>query len=511
MKKRVLPLFLLSVFLLAGCDTLEEVPSSQLSPSNFFETPQDAEAAVIGTYAQMKPNRRYSHHAARLVNMPNPYLLANNNQHRVFSSFSYDATSGSLVNMWFIHYNAIDAASAAVENIPQVDGMDEEQQNALIGEVRFIRALHYFNLVRLWGSVPLAKEATKSTEGLDKAGAPIGEIYAFIVEDLMFAADALPAGRQAGGPDGAGDLGRVTAGAANALLGKVYLTMAGEPLNDDSKLQLAKERLQRVVDSGAYELLDDVKSIFALDNELNEEIIFAVGYEGSGGQGQGNLLAKQYMPPRYSSVGGGGGYKAGYHEDFYAKFDSTDERRNELLLYQYCHWRGCQHLVTYGDPDDPIGRYEPPRGIAQGKFIDTNQNCCNGDTDVPLLRYADVFLMLAEAENEISGPSAEVFNYLNELRERAGAPLFDASADLEGNAWTKESLRHAILMERFRELFFEFKAVYDIRRMGKTEWAVENSYDAQKAGVTYDPKLDLYPIPQRALDQNPSLEQNPGY
>ena len=106
-----------------------------------------------------------------------------------------------------------------------------------------------------------------------------------------------------------------------------------------------------------------------------------------------------------------------------------------------------------------------------------------------------VYIMLAEIENEINGPNSECIGYLNEVLNRANIATLNVNTDSNGNAWTKESLREFIFQERFKELCLEFHEVFDIRRFGRTQWAVENSIDAQNQGVTYEPSMDLYPIP----------------
>ncbi len=153
-----------------------------------------------------------------------------------------------------------------------------------------------------------------------------------------------------------------------------------------------------------------------------------------------------------------------------------------------------------------MGNYKDPNGIASGKYQTPGlAQAVIGPHDVILLRYADVLLMYAEAENALNGPTAEALKYLNMVRQRAGASLYPASG------WTKASLQEAIYWERYMELTYEFHELFDIRRLGKTQEVVQQSVQAQAAGTTYDPKLEIYPIPQRELDANPLLTQNPGY
>lgn len=139
------------------------------------------------------------------------------------------------------------------------------------------------------------------------------------------------------------------------------------------------------------------------------------------------------------------------------------------------------------------------------KYLDPDQNgCCNGDNDMIRYRLADAYLMLAEVENEINGPDALVYDMLDVIRGRAKASLTDRSA-----GWTKETMRWDILLERTKELSFEFQELFDLRRMGYVEETF-NINDVAKTG-TYSSYMELYPIPREEIERNTLVEQNPGW
>jgi hypothetical protein len=144
--------------------------------------------------------------------------------------------------------------------------------------------------------------------------------------------------------------------------------------------------------------------------------------------------------------------------------------------------------------------------MAQHKYIDPTANLVNGECDIIVYRLADAYLMLAEVENEINGPSATAYDLIDVIRARANAPLID-----RGAGWTKETLRDEIWMERIKELNFEFHDLYDIRRLGKLEYYFSFNYWAKTEGVTYSQHYELYPIPIDEMDRNPNATQNPGW
>jgi len=502
--REVVKLTGLSVFLLflfAGCDTLQENPPGELTRENFYESAGDAKAAVVSVYEPWQGNFDWNS-IAQVTFTPSPYATTRVQQFKVFSSYSFDASSGQFFTMWTKIYESINRANAVIDNVPSID-MDEERRASIVAEARFMRALNYFWATRLWGKVPLTLSETTAPSEIPSTRAPIAEVYEAIIADLKAAEKALPAERSSS------TAGRATSGAASALLGKVYLTMARQPLEDGSKLQPAHDKLKEVIDSGTYALQTNYADVFANDNELNSEIIFAIQHS-SASTGQGTQLGAITPPIDWAPATGFSTlYFYGVTEDLYNAYDSTDARPETAAIFSYESTNG--DVVTFNDPEDSVVRYTNGNGLASLKYADLDQSCCNGDADVPMLRYADVLLLYAETENELNGPTSEAFEYLNKVRERASASAYDPSADSTGSAWTQESFRDIIYQERFLELSLEFKSVFTVRRFGRVEESFQESQDIQEAGVSYDPKYDLFPIPQRELDVNTEMSQNPGW
>ncbi|WP_168196313.1 RagB/SusD family nutrient uptake outer membrane protein [Echinicola soli] len=501
MKKIIYSLILM--VLLAGCTTLEEDVFSELSPTNFYTSAADADAAVIAIYNGL--NRRPFHdtYFTSLTFMQAPHSATRAAFRRMYANYSFDASENRILgSYWAAAYDIINRANAAIDRIPSIE-MDENEKASLVAEAKWLRAYNYFNLVRFFGDVPLLLKESTSLEDANPSRAPMDEVYAAIVADLKEGLDNLPPSRGNGEK-----MGRVAAGTAKFLLAKVYLTMAGEPLNDASHLQEAHTLLSDLyANRGEYGfgLLENYADIFDLENELNAEIVFAV--QQSRIEGQGTAMAHMWGPLR-SPFGGTGQYHGGCTQEFYESYDDTDERRDVTWLERY-QLRGANQVVVFGErlPNGALGPYgETRNGMSPAKYQDPEQECCDGETDIIIYRFSDVMLMLAEIENELNGPGAAALGYLNEVRERANATVYDPQA-----ATSQEEFRELIYKERFWEFSFEFHEIFDIRRMGKVQEAIETGFETQLFGTVYDPRYELYPIPLTEIQTNSNITQNPGW
>jgi len=492
--------FILSAIALTfySCEPLDETPFSSISENNIYQNEKDVDIALMGVYSSLNIGIDDLWY---LLSTSGPgesiviRLKGDGTQGRL-SSMNFIAQDGQMHAWWTNFYRGINRSNTIIANIPSA-GLEPELEDQKIAEARFLRGFFYFNLVKRYGGVPLHLEATTdfSDESVKKPRATIEEVYEVIIEDLKYSETRLP-------PEwDAANKGRATSGAGNALLGKVYLNMAGKPLEQEDKYSLAVEKLSEVVQSGEYVLQDNFENIFANDNEFNSEIIFArpnIREEGAGTSL--NFWAGVPNSP-YTIVSQ---YQFGFTEKFYNSFSSRDKRRDITLLYSYIDKEGRE--VTYNDPNNPplLFDYADPNGIGFGKVIDSgNQtSLMTYNSDIIYIRFADVLLMLAEGLNEI-GQSNEALIYLNMVRDRAG---------LENIATTdKNQLLEIIKQERKWELAGEYQEYPDLQRWGDIEKSLSNNEDAIFYGATYDPKMELMAIPQSQLDANENLEQNPGY
>ena len=352
------------VFFTACNDNLSIEPESDLSLGDFYQTQEDVELAVAGVYDALQDYGQYGavYKFIMEVRSDNGYvedLSRSSGQRGAFDIFTEDVNNGFLNDMWVSGYQGIQRANVLLERIVDVD-MPTEVKDTRTGEVLFLRALTYFNFVRIWGEVPLVVEVVNDPfEAFAHERTEVSAVYQQIETDLLRAIDLMPETSQAG---------RATRGAAKTLLAKVYLTQ--------NRYGDAAPQLRDVINTGSYRLLDEYASIFGVANENNEEVIFEVQFK-AGGLGEGSPLANEHAPINANDLVGGIGNTVGDNlptPDLFDAYDAADSRR-ELI----------------GQLDD--GR------LYSRKYVDTPFADGDSDVNVIVLRYADVLLMLAEALN----------------------------------------------------------------------------------------------------------------
>ena len=401
---------------------------------------------------------------------------------------------------------------------------DPGDANIYVAEARFLRAYAYFNLVRLYGGVPIINREIRSLEDDDliyAARATTEETYDFIVEDIKYAEATLPDKWEGG------DIGRISSGTAKAMLGKVYLAMAGAPLNKTEYFDLAASKLQEVVGATNevkynFGLMDNFKDIFSLSNERNKEIILSFGYFVNAVNTNGSIFPFFLFPRGLTSTAEQTSYGLSY--DLFELFDQGDTRRDVTLVERYLYTAPFQNEFDYGDSIifDPVnkkyrnkrngiawGSQTAPNGIAYGKFARDPRPVGGGNnsysTDMVELRFSDVLLCLAEALIE-SGHSGDAMQYIDRVRIRAGVEAYGSLSEADA--------RTAVRKERKLELVGECTTVFDIRRWNvlQEEMAATSVTNiVENTIAAYDPKFNLYPIPQSQLDANVNLVQNSGW
>lgn len=499
----------MAILILISCDDLEEVPHSLLSPANFYQTSGDAEAAIMGTYASMQGGGGgafYQQTFAIFVGGLDDSQQGQNNRWSDPARFNFDATSQDYLNVWRTLYRSVNVCNAAIDNIPDIS-MNVEEQNSLIGEARFMRALAYFNLVRLYGPVPL--EITESIDLSEayKSRSPVVDVYALIVEDLQFAEENIMQAHP----------GRATAGAAKGLLAKVYLTMAGVEgpnAGEASYYQLARDKAAEVLGMG-YSLQADFDQVFDVDNEGNSEILFELEYsrgidgQGSRGpqlRGSGLFWQSTVYHPNLGTIrhgfNTGWGIMVASHK-WCNSVNILDYRRNTTVVTEIEKLDGTFWRVNDDNRGAPIIKWQDP----QGAGFDAHEN------NIIILRYADILLTFAEAENEVNPLSAAAYDALEQVRKRArdadGVNITGVPADLTGAFGSKEEFRQAIIDERNIELAFEnAERWFDLKRHGLVEQEVT---EVNLQPITQFDGMEFLPIPFVDLTVNENLTQNSGW
>lgn len=397
--------------------------------------------------------------------------------------------------MWAQCYFGILRANLVVEKVPQVPVMTEAIRKRSIGEGKFLRALYYYHLVRVFGDVPLYTNVINVSQAATIGRSPKEQVYNQIISDLKAADTLLPATYSGN------DKGRATSGAAKGMLASVYLTL-GDKAN---AALLAKS----VIDNSAtygYQLWSDYGDNFKLENENGKESVFEVQYRSGGGQwsdyGAGQKL-NTFFAPRFQDIVQSRGY--GWNvptKDFADSYERsgssyntiTDKRRNRTL------WIPGDTYDTYTHPTQLVGS---PIGLNIKKYFVPIANTL-GDNggwtcalNVPIMRYSEILLIYAEA----AGPALGKV-YIDQVRIRAGlAPLPAGMSDAQ--------FLTAVYNERRHEFAFEMHRWYDLLRHPDPNYFLDVMRAAGKTNI--QPKHRYMPIPQGERDKNPNLSQNDGY
>jgi len=494
MKGKIVFAILLWIGINSCSSFLEERPTDRLTTLNFYKSAKDAQAAVDAVYQQM--HSIYNRNMYLLCDLPCDMMKNGLGMPNAFLQdmeyCRYNQANTFIRDMWTNNYSGIAKANAAIENIPDIK-MDEGLKNRYMGEARFLRALFYFNLVRFYGDVPLVTKI-----GLEEATGPRtpkDQVYAFLIDDLTAAENALPMRSSYATKDKA----RASKEAAKCLLGKVYVTQGD--------FEKAKNKLAEVVDHEAEYALglnEEYAANWKPATEAGEEAILYVEYGMAPLTPNGEM---SMIGPKYSVPGGSIGV-AGSNEadiptqELYDSYRPNDSRRDFNLRFEYTNY-ATKEAVRSSIP--LYGKY----------WIDNIPSCDQCDINTHILRYADALLLYAEALSE-TGDSQKALDVLNRVRERA----FGDTSGNYTNILSKEDFRNAILDERRWEFPIEGHRWFDLVRMGKLKERML-AHAAYEASVAEANKTDiaknfkdymiLMPVPQEQIDLNKELTQNPGW
>jgi len=470
--KNIIYLFT-SILLITSCsDFLEEDPEAFFTDSNFYNSESDAVAAVNAIYAHLGSGNYYGgNNMWELADITTDLLSegqGSTSERISLQEYIFNSSDNIFEEVWREVYESINDANVAIEKIPLAD-IDEVIKNRLVGEAKFLRALNYFDLLRIYGEVPLITMSTKGLDGLNVEKNSIDEIYTQIISDLEDAEQS--------GLEGEIIKGRVTDKAVKALLGKVLLYQYYVDGNSESLVK-AIASLEAVIEP----LTLSPSDVWNKENEASSEFIFSVQFVGRRGGIGSNYMEGFAVRGAPSPLTGFSSAIA--EEEFLNSFADEDLRkeasaRNSFII------------------DGETITFEPH----VWKYFDASEtNPSDTDINWPIIRMADVWLFLAEAENELNnGPTAKAYAAVNEVRNRAG--LQDLPLGL-----SQVEFLDALVQERAWELCFEGQRWFDLNRTGKLIATISEYGQPIDAS-----KHTVFPIPLRELDTNPSLVQNPGY
>ncbi len=458
-------LFLLIPFVFSCTKELDQNPVTSKDLSVFLRNEVEVEEYANAVYANLQYNGLYGLYLPVLgeISSDNTYDEVPLNDAGVYGEldlFNTIPSNDVITANWKHSYQGIQKANVVLSRIGNIPFKVDSVKSSRIGEMKFIRALLYFNLVRLYGDVPLViTETTDVNSYFGQGRSRSARVYDQVKTDLTEAIEQLPVN--------AAQPGRVTKTAAQALLGKVYLTLKDYPA--------AKTQLLAVFNSRKYVLLPNVADVFSATNENNKEIIFSVQFaSGVNGNSEGSTMYQQFSPS--ATVSGAKGHNLPTRS-LYNLYGGTDLRKGTYVA-----------LATTGVPYN--NKLKKPTVIA------------DGGSDVVVLRYADVLLMLAEVENELKNPDGAK-NYLNPVRTRTGL--------LPTSATTEQDMRLAIALERRLELVGEGHRWFDLLRTGQAIEVMNAWFKVSNVPITVDEHDLLLPVPLGQTNTDPSIIQNPGY
>ena len=512
--KKISQVLLFSIVLSApmGCsDFLDERDPSNLTPDAFYTIPDHAEAALAAVYADL----RFMGGGAGIFST-NWQLLealtgtsttetAQNSDLNNLLALVHDGNTVHIVNYWNGLYRVIANANQVLEKVPPITPMNAAQKARILGEARFLRASAYFTAVRLWGDIPLiTTPQTATTDQFSPKRDPAAAVYDQIVQDLIAA--------EAAGLPWMDLAGRVNQAAVKTQLAKVYLTMAGFPLNRGaSHYKLAADKALEVITYAnanpstinLFPTYEDTRNE-RLKNRL--EHLFMIQYnEVVAGNPMANFLPN-FQPTTFQGPGGTGSSVP--TRAFYNSYEAGDLRAKNQEGYFYTSYftNGSGAPFQLGAPY--VFKHFNRIAYGTSGVPGTRQNNLN----VPQIRYAETLLIFAEAQNEVGGPSQAAYDAMKRIRDRATLTTPELST------FTQASFREAVWRERWKEFCYEQITWFDMLRLRKVYNETTNGFDnfVGKVNLSSNQPLQqkhlLLPLPTPELLNNPNLRpQNPGY
>jgi hypothetical protein len=519
MKKIVLLIIGLAFLNACNNDFIDLDPPSNLNTSGFYKTDTDINQAVLAAYRGLRDH--YNNTAIRLGeirsdNTGYSWLAGNPANEKGIDELATPLLEDNsfLKDMWDNSYKTILRANIVIGRAEGAEFTNENLRTQYIAEAKFIRALTYFWLNRVFGGydvnnnllgVVKVETEISQIEAYELGRASLEEVYQLIIDDLKYAEQYLPSSYPTS------DVGRVTNGGATGLLGKVYMTMAGYPLNKGNEYYtLAISQFEKLIRNSNYILEPSYKDLFDVTNKNTKESLFEVQYKkgapgGATGSPWNNIFAPRFSEKEVVLVGDKGGQNSPTGTMSTA-YETGDPRKYVSMRDGYI--------------SSSTGLWVPERYVCKYYDVATSGND-NGNNWIEL-RLADIYLLYSEALVRTNGSKSIALEYINRIRERArntpGDPNIEPPSNLLADFTlndfpTNESLLLAIEKERRIELAFENHRWFDLVRTGRAkDVMVESQRLNGYPEFTWDDKMLTYPIPMTVMQSNPGkITQNKGY
>jgi len=520
MKQLFFSIILAISFVSCSNDFITLNPPSNLNSDGFYKTETDINQAVLSAYGSLRNlyNQQYIRLGEiRSDNTTYSWLSGNPANEKGIDEFASPLLpeNGFTTGTWNSSYNTILRCNIVIGRIENVPFKDENLKRQYIAEARFLRALIYFYLNRIFGGVALNGELLgvikvdkeiSQTEAYELLRAPLQEIYDLIIEDLEYAKANLPESYPST------SIGRVTKGGAIGMLGKVYMTMAGYPLNKGNEYySKAIEQFKLVINDSRFSLEPSYKALFDVANKNTKESLFEVQYKkgapnGATGSPWNNNFAPRFSDKEVVLVGN----KSGENAPTQSMSDAYEYGDPRKFVSMKDGWVNAK-----------TGAWESDKYVC--KYYDVSTSGSDNGNNWIELRLADIYLLYAEALVRTNGDKQEAINYVNKIRERArntpnDPTLTDIPATLLVNYQienfpTDAALLLAIENERRIELAFENHRWFDLVRTNRAKdvMIASQEYNGYPDFVWTDNAL-AYPIPMTVMQSNPDkIIQNMGY
>ncbi len=529
-------------------DFLDTYPVDGIGSNGMWKTEEHVDLGVTAAYSAMTKKGSYSRNALTDAYTEYAFLMSSGFDELGQRYFCYNtATTGYAVfsTKWQADYLGVQYANLAIENIPNVE-MKEETRDRYLAEVRFLRAFYYFDLLTFYSGhktddigIPLYDKMPDYDNAYKGRSTP-ADVRALMIEDLSWAAEHLPWRSS--------EKGRVNRAAALAVLGKVYLYADQYAKAVEVFAQMMKDNEEA---EEPYVLHDDYAEMFTLAGENNTEYVFVISCldtYGSGSyidllynnrsancSGTNTSIPTIYLANAYLNKDGSTfswnaypNFSWSNEEAVNKLFANRDPRLEASLIRPWALFVGkdnvtYQYRISYDTKTTPYPCLKADNGFNDHylwrKFCNTGNETSirrHSPTDVPLIRWADVMLLYAEALNESEGPSNKVYAQLDQIRARVGMPAVKRGG--------QEAVRQLIRNERVYELagegflFADYQRWYahdpsfDYESLNHTIIGYQGSPVQSKAGTrAFTPRNWRYAVPQTEIDQNPAIVQAPGW
>lgn len=514
--KKIYVFVIMAMCLGSSCKKfLDTKPQDFVSGEYYYSTEEELNTALAGVYSALAQDGTYSRNLVmEFAHGSDEGFYKRNDVNINAMVYNHDASYAALNNCWRQLYDGINRANLLLQSIDK-PLMDKEKRGVIKGEALFLRSLMYYHLVDKWGDVPLLLKPIANAEQIDNPRASSKVIFEQITKDLDEAETLVNK------ISDIGFSGRVSKTAVAGILARIYLKWAGYPLLDQSKYAEARTWALKVVESGEHQLAADYKQIFinqSKDIYDIKENIFEIEFFGNNFEANktGSRFTVHFAIRNTNDLIGYGYATVGATATLYRKYNDPNDVRRDWTIAPYSFQGNNTDIKVNKTATDlytrDIGKWRREYEVVRPFGKDW------GPVNFPVLRYADVLLMLAEAENEVSGP-AEASKYLNLVRARAGAFEYKGVNEITDPG----VFRQVIKDERARELAFEGLRKSDLIRWGNfvqvmketgsdiTANAPSNIKYAAKGYNNVAQRHVLLPIPTTEVSLNRAMTQNPGW